>query len=142
MNIICCAQKPFFIHGKWDPEFEPVVRKFEDYFRMASDKNSQLCVYVGDRCVIDAWGETPMHKQPKFTADTCTCIFSSSKMIAVLLMALMADQGHLNYDEKICTYWPEFAQNGKEDVTVEDLMKMEAGLEHFDTIIDPILTST
>ena len=43
-------------------------------------------------------------------------------------MAIMKSQGHLNFEEKICTYWPEFAQNGKENLKVEDLMRHGAGL--------------
>ena len=44
----------------------------------------------------------------------------------------MKDQGHLSYEEKVCTYWPEFAQNGKENITVADVMRHEAGMEKFE----------
>jgi CubicO group peptidase (beta-lactamase class C family) len=53
-------------------------------------------------------------------------------MIGCILMAIMVDRGYLNYDEKVWTYWLEFANNGKGEVTVKDIMKHESGLEKFD----------
>ena len=44
----------------------------------------------------------------------------------------LAFQGLLKYTEKISSYWPEFGQNGKEDITVADLLRHEAGLAQFD----------
>ena len=41
-------------------------------------------------------------------------------------------QGLMKYTEKISTYWPEFGQNGKENITVADLLRHEAGLASFD----------
>lgn len=43
-------------------------------------------------------------------------------------MALLVDKGHLDYDEKVCKYWPEFGQNGKDKLRLEDVMRHEAGL--------------
>ena len=40
-------------------------------------------------------------------------------------MAILVDRGHLDYDEKVSHYWPEFAQNGKENVTVKMLLNHE-----------------
>ena len=43
-------------------------------------------------------------------------------------MAKMFDEGRLDFDEKVCTYWPEFAKNGKENIKVCDVMRHEAGI--------------
>lgn len=43
-------------------------------------------------------------------------------------MAKMVDLGLLDYDQPIANYWPEFAQNGKENILVRDLMRHESGL--------------
>ena len=47
----------------------------------------------------------------------------------------MVDAGQLGYDKKVAEYWPQFGDNGKEAVTVADLMRHEAGLANFDTSI-------
>ena len=57
-------------------------------------------------------------------------MYSSGKSIAAIVAALMVDRGLLNYDDKIVTYWPEFGKNGKEGITVKDILRHEAGLAH------------
>jgi len=42
----------------------------------------------------------------------------------------------MKYTEKISSYWPEFGQSGKEDITVADLLRHEAGLAQFDLPIN------
>ena len=55
-------------------------------------------------------------------------MFSAGKSVAAILIAIMVDQGHLQYDEPIASYWPAFAQNGKERIRLRDLMRHESGL--------------
>ena len=50
----------------------------------------------------------------------------------MMRISLLLLQGLMKYTEKISTYWPEFGQNGKEDITVADLLRHEAGLASFD----------
>ena len=38
----------------------------------------------------------------------------------------------MNYDEKVCTYWPEFKSNGKQDITLADVLRHESGLAWLD----------
>lgn len=52
-------------------------------------------------------------------------------------MAIMVDLDKLNYDDPVCKYWPEFAQNGKEDLKVKDVLKHEAGLYKFHKPLKP-----
>jgi CubicO group peptidase (beta-lactamase class C family) len=55
-------------------------------------------------------------------------VFSSGKVVGAFLIAVLRDKGLISYDEKVSTYWPEFAQNGKENVTISDVLRHEAGL--------------
>ena len=45
-----------------------------------------------------------------------------------MALAVAHSRGLLDYDEQISTYWPEFAQNGKEHITVRQLLAHQAGL--------------
>ena len=60
-----------------------------------------------------------------------TAIMSSGKSVGAILMAIMVDQGHLEYDKPVVQYWPEFGQNGKEKITVREVLCHEAGLARF-----------
>ena len=48
--------------------------------------------------------------------------------MALLVIAKLNSEGLLDYDEKVSTYWPEFAKNGKENITVEQLITHKGGL--------------
>jgi hypothetical protein len=52
------------------------------------------------------------------------------------VLALLHSRQLLDYDERVATYWPEFAQAGKEDITVRQLLAHQAGLFAFDERVD------
>src|SRR6201987_2262097 len=60
--------------------------------------------------------------------DTMVVVHSASKGLAAMTLAIAHSRGWLNYDEGVCTYWPEFAQQGKERITVRQLLAHQAGL--------------
>ena len=109
--------------------YEPVQELFENNFKAGLEVSSQLCVYVGNEKVVDLWGTTD--KRSQFGPDDVIPIFSSSKSLTSIVLALLVDRGHLNYDDKISDIWPEFAQNGKTGGLVDDLMRHELGLPAF-----------
>jgi len=55
-------------------------------------------------------------------------VFSATKGLAAMAMAVTHSRGWLDYEERVCTYWPEFAQEGKDKVTVRQLLSHQAGL--------------
>jgi CubicO group peptidase (beta-lactamase class C family) len=63
-------------------------------------------------------------------------VFSATKGLAAMAMALAHSRGWLDYEERVRAYWPEFAQQGKEKVTVRQLLSHQAGLFAFDELVD------
>ncbi len=59
-------------------------------------------------------------------------VFSTTKGLSGLAMALAHSRGLFDYDERISKYWPEFAQQGKDKITVRQLLAHQAGLFAFD----------
>jgi len=57
-----------------------------------------------------------------------------------MALALAHSRGLLDYEERVCTYWPEFAQQGKEKVTVRQLLSHQAGLLVLDAFVDKMLS--
>ncbi|MBO6658175.1 MAG: beta-lactamase family protein [Pseudomonadales bacterium] len=123
------------IHGKVEEQFEPVRRLFASKMSMMAEDEAQLCVYVGEKKVVDLWAADSQNND--FNADTLVNIFSSGKSLESIAIALLAEKGLLNYHTKIVEYWPEFASGGKEDITIADLMRHEAGLPSFNVSIPP-----
>ena len=116
------------------PGYETVKEMFEENFRAGREDNAQLCVYVGEKLVVDLWGYS---SDTSYTGDTLTNVFSSTKSLTAISMAMLYDKGLIRYTDKIVKYWPEFAENGKEETTIADLMRHEAGLVAFDQSVDP-----
>lgn len=116
------------VEGSVSPGFESVKEMFEKNFRRGAEDSAQLCVYVGEEKVVDLWCSV---SEPKYTGDTLTNVFSSTKSLTAIAMASLVDKGLMNYTDKISSYWPEFGQNGKENITVVDLMRHECGLPVF-----------
>jgi CubicO group peptidase (beta-lactamase class C family) len=63
-------------------------------------------------------------------------VFSATKGLAAIAMAVAHSRGLLDYEERVCTYWPEFAQQGKETITVRQLLSHQAGLHAFGEPVD------
>ena len=60
------------------------------------------------------------------------CVFSTTKGLSALALALAHSRGLFDYEERIAKYWPEFAQHGKDRITVRQLLAHQAGLFAFD----------
>jgi CubicO group peptidase (beta-lactamase class C family) len=63
-------------------------------------------------------------------------VHSTTKGMAAMVMALAHSRGWLDYEERVAAYWPEFAQNGKQRITVRQLLAHQAGLFAFDEPVD------
>lgn len=128
------------IEGSVEPGFESVKSLFEHEMHTKAEEKAQLCVYHHGKKVVDLWATNS--SEGNFSADSLINIFSSGKTLETLAIAHLVDQGLLSYDAKIADYWPEFAANGKSEITVADLMRHEAGLMDFNHSFDPELLLT
>ena len=113
------------VHGTVSPGYETVKELFEKNFIEGREENAQLCVYVGEEKVVDLWCS---QTEPEYSADSLVNVFSSTKSLTSLAIASLVDRGLVSYSDKIAQHWPEFAQNGKENVTIAELMRHESGL--------------
>jgi len=125
------------ISGTAKPGFEPIKSVFAENFKERHDLGAACCVYYQGKKVVDLWGGIRNEAtQEPWEEDTMVLVFSTTKGMAGLTLALANSRGLLDYEEKVSAYWPEFAQNGKENVTVRQLLSHQAGLFAFDEKVD------
>lgn len=62
------------------------------------------------------------------TTDTPFCVFSTSKGITALLMHMLYEDGLINIMDPVSFYTPEFAQNGKENITIHQILSHRGGI--------------
>jgi CubicO group peptidase (beta-lactamase class C family) len=117
------------LQGEVSPGFEEVASEFEKNFAQREEVGAACAVYHEGRKVVDLWGGYRDRKAlAPWERDTLVLVFSATKGISALTVALAQARGMIDYDEKVATYWPEFAQNGKENITVRQLLGYQAGL--------------
>src|SRR6201999_4591166 len=81
-------------------------------------------------------------KDRPYTDDTITVCFSVSKGATATMAHMLAQRGQLDFAAPIAKYWPEFAANGKEKITIADAMAHKAGLSAFDPDNGPTIQDT
>jgi CubicO group peptidase (beta-lactamase class C family) len=125
------------IGGYVEPGFEEVRDEFKANFARRGELGAACTAYVHGEKVVDLWGGyRDARRQERWQEDTLVLVYSSSKGMAAIAVALAHSRGLIDYDERVATYWPEFAQNGKEDVTVRQLLSHQAGLCALDERLD------
>lgn len=125
------------IQGYASKGFEAVRDAFIENFSRRKELGAACCVYRHGEKVVDLWGgvRNKATGEP-WEEDTMVLVYSASKGFAAMTLALAHSRGWLDYEERVCTYWPEFAQRGKETITVRQLLAHQAGLFAFDDPVD------
>src|SRR4029453_2539198 len=125
------------IHGQVSKGFEPVRDAFAENFSRRKELGAACGVSPHGERVVDLWGGTRNQATGEpWQEDTMVLVFSATKGFAAMTMALLHSRGLLDYDERVCAYWPEFAQNGKQNLTVRQLLAHQAGLFAFNERVD------
>lgn len=134
------AMSPSHVFGGYvDPGYEPVRDLFLKHFEDGLEDCAQCCVFVRGRPVVDLWGaRADSRGEPRFNygPGTMQNVFSSSKVLTSLVVAMLADRGHLSYSQLVSEIWPEYSQHGKGGTTVAQVMRHEAGVPVLDRALE------
>src|SRR5262245_50458187 len=125
------------VEGHVSRGFESVHDAFVENFTRRGELGGACCAYHDGEKVVDLWGgiRNKQTEEP-WQHDTMVVVHSASKGLAAMTLAVAHSRGWLDYDERISTYWPEFAQQGKAEITVRQLLAHQAGLFAFDELGD------
>jgi CubicO group peptidase (beta-lactamase class C family) len=130
------------VQGHVSAGFEPVRQAFANNFSSRNELGAAFCVFHRGEKVVDLWGGVryAVTGEP-WEEDTMVVVYSATKGLAAMTMALAHSRGWLDYEERVCTYWPEFAQQGKDTITVRQLLAHQAGLFALDVPVDRSLVA-
>lgn len=117
------------VSGHVKKGFEAVREAFIENFERWNELGAACCVFYRGEKVVDLWGGIRNKATGEtWEEDTMALFFSTTKGLSGLAIALAHSRGLFDYDERVSTYWPEFAQQGKGPITVRQLMAHQAGL--------------
>ncbi|WBQ12455.1 beta-lactamase family protein [Hyphomonadaceae bacterium BL14] len=117
------------IHGALAPGFEPVRAVFEENFATRGELGAAFALIRNGEVLCDlraGWADRARTRP--WAPDTLVPVFSSGKAVTALVMAWLVDQGRLDYDAPVSALWPDFAAEGKGDVTIAQALSHQAGL--------------
>jgi CubicO group peptidase (beta-lactamase class C family) len=128
-------ERPRVVLDGWlHPEFEPVAVALRA--QLGGPGGAAVAVYHRGRPVVDLWGGASDEAGTPWARDTMAPSFSTTKGVAATLLHVLVDRGLLDYDDRVADHWPEFAQAGKDGITVRHVLAHQSGLYHIRQMID------
>lgn len=121
------------VHGHVDAGFDPVRDAFAANFADGLETGASFAVVKEGRVVVDLWGgHADGARTRAWQKDTLANVWSTTKGLASLCVAMLVDRGLLAYDQTVASLWPDFAAAGKQDLTVGEVLSHQGGLAGFD----------
>lgn len=126
------------IQGHLAPGFEPVAEAFEQNFTDREELGAAFTLIRNGEVLVDIHaGHADRKASRPWTAETIAPVFSTGKAVTALVVAWLVDNGRLDYDAPIADVWPEFAQAGKDAVTLAQALSHQAGLSGYPDEMEP-----
>lgn len=123
------------IEGFVDPGFEAARDAFAANFEREGDYQeigAALAAYRDGRLVVDLWGGfADAARTRPWRRDTLVNVWSATKAVTATAVAVLVDRGLIAYDQPVAEVWPQFAQAGKDQTTVAQVLSHQAGLPGF-----------
>jgi CubicO group peptidase (beta-lactamase class C family) len=124
------------IHGFCDERVAPLRDAFAANFADGLDLGASLAFVQHGKPLLDVWaGWANLRRTRPWTRETIGPLASTTKIATALCLLMVIDRGLVDLDATVATYWPEFAQDGKERVTVREALSHQAGVPGFDSQI-------
>jgi CubicO group peptidase (beta-lactamase class C family) len=123
--------------GDVEEGYGRVADAFRRNFSAYGEIGAACAAYKDGRKVVDLWGGyRDGHTHAPWQQDTLVYWASATKGMSTLAVLVAQSRGLLEFDTPVACYWPEFAQNGKENITLRHLLSHQAGLAALDKTVD------
>ncbi|KAF4551577.1 Hypothetical protein D9617_13g100780 [Elsinoe fawcettii] len=115
--------------GYCEDRFSAIKEGFTANIANDLDCGASFVVNINGKNVIDIWGgHNDTARSKPWTKDTITTIWATTVTITAMAAMLLVDRGLISLSDPVCNHWPEFAQRGKENVTIAHLLSHQSGL--------------
>jgi len=106
-------------------KLEQVKQLFQRQIDEGLHPGAGLAVYRYGNLVLDIHGGIA-NKEP-VTSETMFVLMSSTKPLTASCLYILKERGKIAWDDLVSKHWPEFAQNGKETVTIRHILTHRGG---------------
>jgi CubicO group peptidase (beta-lactamase class C family) len=122
------------LRGRYEERFGPVAEAFIENFRVEEELGAGASIVLDGETVVDLWGGwARADRSAEWGEHSTVCMMSVAKGVTGICFNMLIDEGLVDPDERVAQYWPEFAQAGKQDITVRMVLDHTAAI--------PVLTT-
>ena len=118
------------VSGKYAEMNRQVQGILDELVKSGAQSAVQCCAYIDGEVAVDAWAGT--YKKggtQKIDGNSLFPVFSTEKPLLATAVHRAVEMGKMRYDMKISELWPEFAKNGKQDITLHNIITHHSGLQ-------------
>jgi CubicO group peptidase (beta-lactamase class C family) len=110
---------------------------FQENFEKFGELGAAVSIWQDGKPVVDLYGGfcDARHEKP-WKADTLVLVWSATKGIGSACVLHVLQEHEIRIDRHVAEFWPEFAQAGKERITLSQLLSHQAGLCALDARVD------
>jgi CubicO group peptidase (beta-lactamase class C family) len=110
---------------------------FQENFEKFGELGAAVSVWQNGKPIVDLYGGfRDARREHAWRNDTPVLVWSATKGIASACVLHALQEHNINLDQHVAEFWPEFAQAGKEKITVAQLLSHQAGLSALDRRVD------
>jgi CubicO group peptidase (beta-lactamase class C family) len=125
------------IKGAYEARFEPVAKLLRKQIKYYGG-GAAAAVFLEGKPVVDIWAGPARKDGTPWQQDTMSICYSATKGIASTAIHVLATDGLIDYEAPVADYWPEFGCNGKERITVRQLLSHQAGLHKLVPLVEKL----
>ena len=128
-DVVTARGHRLALHGRYDERFRAVADAFIANFRREEELGAAVSVVIDGKTMVDLWGGLARSDGSReWSEHTTVCMMSVAKGVTGIAFNMLADRGLVNFDQPVAHYWPEFAQNGKDAITVRMVLDHTAAI--------------
>ncbi|KAM0234617.1 hypothetical protein ACHAP5_010011 [Fusarium lateritium] len=117
------------VKGTYAPSFKGLKDLLDKHITAGDEVGASIVVNIDGQNVVDIWGGYfDQSRTRSWESDTIVNVFSISKTITSLAALMLIDRGIISPYDKVATYWPEFAANGKQDIEIKHIISHTSGV--------------
>jgi CubicO group peptidase (beta-lactamase class C family) len=120
---------------------DELIQRLEPLFRENFEKFGELgaavSIWQNGKPIVDLYsGFCDARREKPWEADTLVLIWSATKGLGSACVLHLLQEHRIGLDRRVAEFLPEFAQAGKEKITLSQLLSHQAGLCALDARVD------
>lgn len=122
------VDKSFIRNNIAHANVEKLETLFQEQIKTGFHPGAALAVYYQGSLVVDLYGGLADRESGKqVSSNTMFILYSCTKPLTAACIYILWERGLLQWDEPVATYWPEFAKNGKDEITIKQVLTHQGG---------------